>query len=153
MHLYCDLIHPGSQVPPVQDANLQTVRLHDVLLSLCVHVKVIFFVCRSMNENARLAEIVEAVKELEQAITKDSGVPSKQQATSMYVHDGKTPATDNFICVPTPQVHRPVPSPITVMRPQALRGSSCTPSSTPPPRSHLAHTERSGIGDRASCEH
>ena len=83
MHLYCDLIHPGSQVPPVQDANLQTVRLHDVLLSLCVHVKVIFFVCRSMNENARLAEIVEAVKELEQAITKDSGVPSKQQATSM----------------------------------------------------------------------
>jgi len=28
-----------------------------------------------MNENLRLAEIVEAVKELEQAIVKDSGVP------------------------------------------------------------------------------
>lgn len=33
------------------------------------------FVPRSMNENIRLAEIVEAVKELEQAIVKDSGIP------------------------------------------------------------------------------
>ena len=35
----------------------------------------LLFVPRSMNENIRLAEIVEAVKELEQAIVKDSGVP------------------------------------------------------------------------------
>ena len=32
---------------------------------------------RSMNENARLADIVEAVKSLEQAVIKDSGIPCK----------------------------------------------------------------------------
>lgn len=31
---------------------------------------------RSMNENTRLGEIVEAVKELEQAIVKDTGIQS-----------------------------------------------------------------------------
>ena len=31
-----------------------------------------------MNENTRLGEIVEAVKELEEAIIKDTGIPSKK---------------------------------------------------------------------------
>ena len=33
---------------------------------------------RSMNENSRLGEIVEAVKQLEQAFIKDTGIPSKK---------------------------------------------------------------------------
>ena len=35
------------------------------------------FVCRSLNENSRLGEIVEAVKQLEQAIIEDTGIASK----------------------------------------------------------------------------
>ena len=31
-----------------------------------------------MNENSRLGEIVEAVKQLEQAFIKDTGIPSKK---------------------------------------------------------------------------
>ena len=41
-----------------------------------IAMKETVFVYRSMNENLRLADIVEAVKILERAITKDSGVPS-----------------------------------------------------------------------------
>ena len=116
-----------------------------------------------MNENVRLAEIVEAVKELEHAITKDSGVPSKQQCgepcsraawpgNEAAVHLPSMYRLATEISYTPPQVHLPAPSPLTVMRPQVLRESSYTPSSTPPPRSHLAHPERSGIGDRTPCE-
>ena len=38
---------------------------------------VIIHGCRSMHGNPRLGEIVEAVKDLEQAIVEDTGIPSK----------------------------------------------------------------------------
>lgn len=37
-----------------------------------------------MNENSRLGEIVEAVKQLEQAIIEDTGIPSKEPASFLY---------------------------------------------------------------------
>ena len=69
-------------MPPLQGAHLKTVI---ALLSLLLFVApdpavvtiVPFFFNRSMNENARLADIVEAVKSLEQAIIKDSGIQCK----------------------------------------------------------------------------
>ena len=53
-----------------------------------------------MNENSRLGEIVEAVKQLEQAFIEDTGIPSKKPATMLLLtlltilnyRDSPTPA-------------------------------------------------------------
>ena len=41
---------------------------------------------RSMNENSRLGEIVEAVKQLEQAFIEDTGIPSKRNNSNPAVY-------------------------------------------------------------------
>lgn len=92
-------------MPSLQRADIKTVKAaissplveHLLTLQPSLHL-------RSLNENACLADIVEAVQELERAISSDSGVTSR---LLLYYNR----LVGYILSLSGPQAHLPSPSP------------------------------------------